>query len=142
MSITEQYQEANVTLVVTSDTTWTAISQDTSWCTLSQTTGSSNANITVHLTQNANTERTTTIRFTGDDASSVSVSVKQNKQSGSSDTPGNAVDIGLSVKWADRNIGASTSTDNGDYLPWAYIYVPADYALEHNTYYRADNPEG
>lgn len=31
---------------------------------------------------------------------------------------GNAVDLGLSVKWADRNVGASSPEDYGDYFAW------------------------
>ncbi|MBE6322230.1 MAG: hypothetical protein E7073_04340 [Bacteroidales bacterium] len=31
---------------------------------------------------------------------------------------GEEVDMGLSVKWADRNVGAATSTDYGNYYSW------------------------
>ena len=32
------------------------------------------------------------------------------------------VDLGLSVKWATCNVGASTPTNSGKYYPWSYTY--------------------
>ena len=49
------------------------------------------------------------------------------------DTPDDvsgAVDIGLSVKWADRNIGAATPEDYGDYYAWGEVETKDDYAWE------------
>ena len=43
-----------------------------------------------------------------------------------------AVDLGLSVKWADRNIGASTPEGNGDYYAWGETSTKSDYSW--NTY--------
>lgn len=36
-------------------------------------------------------------------------------------TPGTAVDLGLSVKWADCNVGASSPSDYGGYFAWGEI---------------------
>lgn len=33
----------------------------------------------------------------------------------------NCIDLGLSVLWADRNIGANSPTDYGDYFAWGEI---------------------
>lgn len=41
-----------------------------------------------------------------------------------------AVDLGLSVKWADRNVGASTPSDFGDYYAWGEISVKDNYSWE------------
>lgn len=35
--------------------------------------------------------------------------------------PGRAVDLGLSVKWADRNVGASSAEDFGAYFSWGEL---------------------
>ena len=40
---------------------------------------------------------------------------------------GEAVDLGLSVKWADMNIGASKPEDNGGYYCWGYTGMWSDY---------------
>lgn len=39
-----------------------------------------------------------------------------------------AVDIGLSVKWADRNLGADSPSDYGDYYAWGEIETKSDYS--------------
>ena len=38
-----------------------------------------------------------------------------------------AIDLGLSVKWADRNIGAKSPEDYGDYFAWGEITSKSDY---------------
>ena len=38
-----------------------------------------------------------------------------------------AVDLGLSVKWADRNLGASTPVENGEYYAWGETSPKSDY---------------
>lgn len=44
-----------------------------------------------------------------------------------SDAPQNAVDLGLSVKWATYNLGASTPEEYGDYFAWGEIYTKSNY---------------
>lgn len=41
-----------------------------------------------------------------------------------------AVDLGLSVKWADRNVGADSPSDYGDYYAWGEIRAKSDYSWE------------
>lgn len=51
-----------------------------------------------------------------------------------------AVDLGLSVKWASCNLGASNEYQAGDYFAWGE--TKAKYNYTWNTYlYNADNPE-
>jgi hypothetical protein len=38
-----------------------------------------------------------------------------------------AIDLGLSVKWADRNLGANTPADVGDFYAWAEISPKSEY---------------
>ena len=40
------------------------------------------------------------------------------------------VDLGLSVKWADRNIGAATPEDAGDYYAWGELEAKGSYTWE------------
>lgn len=46
------------------------------------------------------------------------------------------VDLGLSVKWADRNIGASSPADYGDYYAWGETSKKGDYSESTYTYYQ------
>lgn len=41
-----------------------------------------------------------------------------------------AIDLGLSVKWADRNLGASTPADVGDFYAWAEISPKSEYTWD------------
>lgn len=52
---------------------------------------------------------------------------------------GETVDLGLSVLWANKNIGASSQYDNGDYFSWAETTTKDDYTQATYTYYDADN---
>ncbi len=54
------------------------------------------------------------------------------------------VDLGLSVKWADRNLGATTPESSGGYYAWGEIapkeiYRPETYDFYDNTTYRYKN---
>lgn len=40
----------------------------------------------------------------------------------------NYVDLGLSVKWADRNVGASSPSDYGSYFAWGETSTKSDYS--------------
>lgn len=41
-----------------------------------------------------------------------------------------AVDLGLSIKWADRNIGASSPSENGYFYAWGEILPKKEYSWE------------
>lgn len=52
------------------------------------------------------------------------------------------VDLGLSVKWADRNVGASSPSDYGDLLEWGALkesqhYAKVDFDISGNPQYDA-----
>ncbi|MBP3454802.1 MAG: hypothetical protein J6K38_00900 [Alistipes sp.] len=67
--------------------------------------------------------------------------------SSKTDVKHEAVDLGLSVKWATCNVGASSPSDYGDYFAWGEITPKADYTQENsNTFDKnmkniAGNPE-
>ena len=50
-----------------------------------------------------------------------------------SSTAGKAVDLGVSVMWADRNIGASKASDAGQYFAWAEISDKTEYTRQSYT---------
>lgn len=49
----------------------------------------------------------------------------------------NLVDLGLSVKWADMNIGATSPEEVGDYYAWGETEVKTDYKIATYKYYDA-----
>lgn len=53
-------------------------------------------------------------------------------------TPGDIVDLGLSVKWASCNLGASTPTEFGGYYAWGETSTKELYNDETYTYYDKD----
>ena len=50
-----------------------------------------------------------------------------------------AVDLGLSVRWADRNMGATSSTEPGWFLAWGELSPKQQYGLENYRYNMGDN---
>ena len=50
-----------------------------------------------------------------------------------SPTAGKAVDLGVSVMWADRNVGAGKASDAGKYFAWAEINDKAEYTKQSYT---------
>lgn len=47
------------------------------------------------------------------------------------------IDLGLSVKWANMNIGASTIEDVGNYYAWGEVETKTDYTIAKYNYYDA-----
>ena len=53
------------------------------------------------------------------------------------DLPGSWVDLGLSVLWSDRNVGAYSPEDYGKYYSWAEVDEKAEYTLKNYKYYNS-----
>ena len=51
-------------------------------------------------------------------------------------TPGEMIDLGLSVKWASHNVGASSPEGFGGYYAWGETEEKSDYSLETYKYYQ------
>lgn len=51
-------------------------------------------------------------------------------------TPGDYVDLGLSVKWAACNLGASTPAGTGGYYAWGETSSKKNYTEDNYTYYK------
>lgn len=56
-------------------------------------------------------------------------------------TPGQMVDLGLSVKWAGWNVGASRPEEYGGYYAWGELHEKSDYDWETYQYYDQENDE-
>ena len=54
-------------------------------------------------------------------------------------TPGKAVDLGLSVKWANYNIGAASETEAGYYIAWADTVPREDFSRNSHIHYDVVN---
>lgn len=51
-------------------------------------------------------------------------------------TPGDYVDLGLSVKWASCNLGASTPAGKGGYYAWGETSTKTKYSAKNHAYYK------
>lgn len=51
-------------------------------------------------------------------------------------TPGDYVDLGLSVKWASCNLGASTPAGKGGYYAWGETSTKTEYSKKNYAYYK------
>lgn len=49
-----------------------------------------------------------------------------------------AIDLGLSVNWANTNIGASSESDYGDYYSWAEVDLKKNYVSSTSSYYHIE----
>ena len=56
-------------------------------------------------------------------------------------TPGQPVDLGLSVKWASWNVGASRPEEYGGYYAWGELNEKSDYERDTYQYYDKENNE-
>ncbi len=52
-------------------------------------------------------------------------------------TPGDAIDLGLSVKWASHNVGASSPEGYGGYYAWGETEEKSDYSWNTYKYYNS-----
>lgn len=79
----------------------------------------------------------------GDLWSNVSVDADANEIGGSINGH-DYVDLGLSVKWATCNVGASSPSDYGDYFAWGEISTKSSYTQENSITYgmEMENIEG
>lgn len=50
----------------------------------------------------------------------------------------NAVDLGLSVKWASKNIGAENNYDSGDYFAWGEVAPKTNFTQQNYVWYNSN----
>ena len=106
-------------------------------CTASSINDGYNASISVSFTPTqAKTYRGTIIVNT--DAENESVSIDVSGTGIKSSTGNTFVDMGLSVKWASANVGASNPEEFGHYVAWAETRTKTQYLYNNYQYYYAD----
>jgi len=117
------------TITVTANGAWTATTTAT-WLTVTDGTGTGNGSFTVQpKSQNTSTtaDRTATITVRcGTKTATVGVTQKYYSATGY-DNGYAWVDLGLSVRWATMNVGASSPTDYGDYYAWGETTTKTSY---------------
>jgi len=117
------------TITVTANAAWTATTT-ASWLTVTGGSGTGNGSFTVqpksqNTSTTANRTATITVRC-GTKTATVGVTQKCNPTTGYDN--GHAyVDLGLSVRWATMNVGASSPTDYGDYYAWGETTTKTSY---------------
>ncbi len=60
---------------------------------------------------------------------------KEKEEEKDEPTPGDAIDLGLSVMWASRNVGANNPEDYGDYFAWGETSPKANYDRDTYKYF-------
>lgn len=106
-------------------------------CNVSSLSAGSNTSINVSFTPTqARTYSGTIIVYTDAENSSVSIDVTGTGKQSSS-TAG-FVDMGLSVKWASTNIGASKPEDFGHYVSWGETSTKTQYTYKEYKYFNTN----
>lgn len=113
-----------------------------SWITVSPRNGTGDAVVTMSFGANTQSKRSATlsVRCTDTDwPARVNLTVSQDKQVVS--TTHEYVDLGLSVKWATCNVGASKPEEYGDYFAWGEIETKSTYRWYAYKYYLSGSTE-
>lgn len=109
-------------LKIESNTKW-YITGKPSWLDISQVEGSGNATVKVwpNIANTSSEDRSATLSVKAGDIVKEKTIIQSGKKptTSSGEIQGHKfVDLGLSVKWADRNIGANTPEHFGSYFAW------------------------
>lgn len=124
-TIESDFNAMTRTFTVNADnsTPW-QFSEVPSWVTLSPTNGKGTANIKVTFAANEGGERSDVINLINMNSNATGwlpLAVIQTKH------PATPVDLGLSVKWSDVNVGASSPEEYGDYYCWGEVNTRSEY---------------
>lgn len=132
-------------LKIESNTKW-YITGKPSWLDISQVEGSGNATVKVwpNIANTSSEDRSATLSVKAGDI----VKEKTIIQSGKNPTPSSGeiqghkyVDLGLSVKWADRNIGAKSPEHFGDYFAWGETEPKSNYSISNYKWNNGDETD-
>ncbi len=109
------------------------------WCDVSPEKGKDGDCVVINVLPNrSHMERYFSIELSYS-SSSVEIAITQK---GKEVTPGREVDLGLSVKWAGWNIGASAPEEYGGYYAWGETREKDDYYPETYSYWHDENGDG
>ena len=108
------------------------------WCSVAPASGSSGLQeVTVSVSHNTTDEiRSARIRLTSGTVNVAEIEVTQEA------TIYEAVDLGLSVKWATFNVGAKSPEEYGGYYAWGETWEKKNYDLFRSKYYIDTNGDG
>ena len=125
-SVEADYKSYSRSLWVVADknTSW-QFSNIPSWVTVNPISGKGNSEVRVNFEANDGPARSETIQLNNKVAGTsgfLPLMVSQSRH------PAVAVDLGLSVKWADANIGALSPEEYGSYYCWGDVHVKSEYS--------------
>ena len=104
-------------VTITSSLPWTA-SCNCSWITYSPTSGEGNAFVTINVSNGSTA--TGNVMFSNRNGSAI-LEIKRIVVPNGKENGYEYVDLGLSVKWATKNVGASSEKDNGKFYAWGEL---------------------
>ena len=131
-----------LTIRCTDETMWYLRNEPTGWCEISPETGRSGdiVKISVSPNEESNECRTQLVLVCATESLTIDVVVKNKPMP--QITPGQKVDLGLSVKWAGWNIGASSPEEYGGYYAWGETEEKSDYSYKTYKYWTDSNGNG
>lgn len=125
-TLTFSFNAATAEIVFEVNTDWSAELSSSSWCSISPTSGNEGLNrIKVRVAENNNRGyRGCTIKLMHEGDIIEDINIRQQ------DRANEAVDLGLSVKWAPWNVGASSPEEYGGYYAWGETEEKEDYSSD------------
>ena len=128
-SVNFAFEAASATYTVSSNAAW-RVSNTPDWCSVSPKSGNNGTKIMIRVGNNENEDvRISEIVLAcGDVQNRISV-----MQIGKKLTDGQAIDLGLSVKWSAWNLGATTPEELGECYEWGAGGSANDYGAKYNT---------
>lgn len=135
--------------VIVDKETTISIESNADWCTISDNYGESYYNtpstafkMAIKAAENIGESRTATVTVRAGKSTATCTITQDAYVTGENKIGGtiaDAVDLGLSVKWASHNLGASKETEAGAYLFWGYLEESEYYNEENYRYYDNTN---
>lgn len=128
--LTQKYYPCPLTLV--------NFRPDAGTCSPTVATADANGEVSVEWTTTTDSKTLTAhiVDKEGTDIDKVTLDVKIKKDEGNTDDKSpHAIDLGLSVKWATFNVGASSPEEYGDYFAWGETKPKSSYYYFNSTTY-------
>ena len=126
-----------LTVRCTEGTMWYVETKPAEWCEVYPETGQSGDIIKVSVSPNTFQDRRATLKLVCAGKSKAIDIVVQARCL----TPGKIVDLGLSVKWAGWNIGATSPEGYGGYYAWGETTEKSDYLEKNYKHYNTSTGE-
>lgn len=139
--ISFDYASAETKVVFETNIHWSLQVVQASWCSCSPVSGTPGRyEVTVCVEENTTSiPRSAKIQIMSVDASVVAEIIVQQTVNPNIKSDVNAVDLGLSVKWAPYNVGANSPEEFGSYFAWGETEEKEDYSRSTYLYYQNDS---